>query len=151
MADRTQPPKGASDGSTDAESYDTSRRAFLGAAAALSATIASSGTATATEEKSDEGDTRPRVDVSHGDYGSSRASVEAGEPVRGFLDLAEFDDEDSSIKVNGYHYDDAEPNAVEIHAGVGPASLTLDCSPERALELAEELTLAAEHAWGDVE
>lgn len=152
MNDRSPQTKDATESSKESESTDTSRRAFLGAAAALSALPAFGGTATATDEETDDSGSQPRVEVSHGDHGEngpSHASVESGDSIRGFLSLGELDDDESSFSVNGYHYED-EPGDVEIYSNIGCVSITYNCTPERALELAEELTLAAEHAWGDV-
>lgn len=122
--------------STDHELHTdggVSRRRFLSAAAALGALPVASGTGAAAS----------RLDVSSDDYGSTRTSVQPGEPVFGAVEIAEMVDEESDISVSGYAYDDQEPSQVECTVKVGGAHVVLNFSPERAHEFAEELTLAA--------
>jgi len=136
-----------STGKEPAESIDdelqtdggVSRRQFLGAAAALAALPAASGTGAAAS----------RIEVSSDDYESTRASVQPGEPVFGAVHLGEMVDEESDISVSGYAYDDEEPSQVECTVNVGGAHVVLGFSPERAHEFAEELTLAAAAAQKD--
>lgn len=110
-----------------------SRRRFLGAAAGLSALPVVTSTEVAAF----------RLDVSTDDYGSTRTSVQPGEPVFGAVEIGEMVDEESDISVSGYSYDDEEPSQVECTVNVGGAHVVLSFSPPRAHEFAEELTLAA--------
>jgi len=89
---------------------------------------------------------RDRVDVTHGEYGPHRARIESGGPLNGSLELGEFHEETSEISVSATHFDDQEPNHVEVKVSVGPAWVFLSCSPGRARELAEEFRTAAEFA-----
>lgn len=116
---------------------DPSRRQFLGAAAALAALPAASTKASAA-----------RVDSSTDDLGNTRHDVEPGEPVFGIVDLHGQVDDGARLSVSGFAYpdDDGDESCVECNVGIGNASVTLNLSPGRAREFAEELQLAAKAA-----
>lgn len=146
MADRTQPPKGASDGSTDPDVCDTSRRSFLGAAAALSALPAVGGTVTASSEERDESGIGPDVSVTSDDHGSRLADIENGDPVEAHVELPNLTDVETRFSVFGQAFDDEEAGHVEAHIYARGVSLSVEFTPERAHRLAEEFRLAAEFA-----
>lgn len=112
------------------KSTGTTRRRFLGAAAALGLL----GTATGT--------THATPDVTHGDTGSTMAEYPSHAGVSSTLDLWLPHDDDASVRVVSYDYDD-EHGDIELAVGTTGASLTLNLTPADAREIAADLEAAA--------
>lgn len=114
----------------------STRRTFLGAAAAL-AGLSASASGEATES--------PAVDVSTGDMGSGIASVETGGPVWADVELWGGNDREAEFSVHAEWLDDEQP---WVHVGVntGIANITTSMSPDRVRRLARELQTAADRA-----
>jgi len=137
-ANEADSPKGQENGGSK-ELNTSTRRAFVAGLAALGLLPTAVGSVDARVE-------RDRIDVSHGEHGSHLARIESGDPLDGSLELGEFHEETSEISVSATHFDDQEPNHVEVKFSVGPAWAFFSCSPDRARELAEEFRTAAEFA-----
>lgn len=111
------------------------RRTFLGAAAALeflSTASPASGAEVAgvTEDQN---------------LGAGSAKLDTGEPVWSVLEIQQVPDEEATISLEGYWYDD-EPPQVEVRINSGPASHVLNMGTERARDLAADLEKAADQA-----
>jgi hypothetical protein len=120
-------------------SDETTRRAFVAGLAALGL-LPNAVRGAGARVSSD------RVELTHGEHGTTCASVEPGSPMYGSVEINEFDDWETEISVAGYGYDDEDPDHVEMKATVDGASVTFSCSPERAREFADELRTAAKYA-----
>lgn len=112
------------------------RRAFLGAAAALTALPND----VATDGCNDEPDCSTD--------GSSSVSMPRREGVWSAMEMSELVDEDATVSATGYAYDD-EPSRVDLTVSTDAGwSLHLSLSPQQAIELAMDLEGAADHAVG---
>lgn len=124
---------------TERESTNgTTRRAFLGAAAAA-AGLTTAGVASATDTATVETD----------DVGSTRATYPDRSGFPAFLDLGLPQDWDSTLTVKGYRYDDDEEGSVEVTVGRSNATLTMNFTPEQARSIADDLEGAADHVEGN--
>lgn len=141
-ANDTKPGTGYESSGTDHEPQTDgglSRRRFMGAAAALSALPAlSSRSANATAS----------IEGRTGGHGATRTDIESGAPVDSSMEVKEILTDETEISIAGYHYDD-EDSEVEISVFSCMITSRLNCSPERARELAAALELAADEAEGD--
>lgn len=128
-------------GSTDTEQIDSgvSRRHILAGLAALGLLPGVVGRTNARVSSQ-------RIEVTNGEHGTARASIDPGSPMYGSIEISELHDCKSEVSVAGYGYDDEEPDHVEMRVTFNGASVSLSCSPERARELADELRTAANYA-----
>lgn len=114
------------------------RRAFLGAAAALAAL-----------PDLQSGDGESRVAGPAESVTEDRLSAGSMSGVWTAAELGELVDEESSVSVSGWNYDDEDPSHVMMHVTQQVVGLSLSLSPERARELAADLEAAADHAAGE--
>lgn len=114
----------------------TTRRVFLGAAAALAGLSATNSAGADAPE--------PEITVDE-ETGSGRANVPRKSEVWSALEIFEDVDEDTHLGVSGFWMDD-EPPSVEFRVDTQLAGLTVNLSLEEARELAADLQLAATHA-----
>lgn len=118
------------------------RRRFLGAAAALAAlpvTTSASGSTLVPEDVA--------VSVEEGPCGTTgTAEVADQSPMWTSFYLGQWDAEETPISVKSYWYGDGEQALVEMNIQPEHMDLGLSMTPDRALELAEDLRRVAELA-----
>lgn len=120
----------------------TTRRRFLGAAAALGL-AASTGTSTATTTT----DPGPPIDVQRGDFGTVSGKLPERTGLGASLELWNPNDDNASVRVTGYRYVDEEPG-IGLNVSMTHAGLSMYIAPEEARTLAADLNAAADHAEG---
>lgn len=123
---------------TDQKSPGTTRRRFLGAAAALGLLGTVPGTTEATRA----------TNIQHGDHGTTRAIYETRTTSMALWDVYFRDSDGASINVNGYHFDDEEFAEVEVTITNNHADLTVSIPTAEARELGADLQDAAAVAEG---
>jgi len=116
----------------------TSRRAFLGAAAAAASLTAITGVSTATQR------TTP-VETYRGEYGTHRADLPKRDSRGTFIELWNPDDRESELQAKAYHHDDGE-SRVTLGIEVDSAAIDTGLTPGQARDLARDLRTAADHA-----
>lgn len=140
-ANDTTPSEGNERTDHEPQTDGGTRRQFLGAAATAAALTAlpTGGSAQAEEH--------PKVKDVESHTGATRTQIESGLPVDSSMEVKEILTDETEISITGYRYDD-EPSEVEISIFSCMITSRLNCSPERARELADELQLAAAAAEG---
>lgn len=122
------------------KSPGATRRTFLAGTAAALGLPALGSTATAS--------TSNRATITHGNAGTHRAAFPSHDGLWSSFDLLyQEPDKDTSIDVDAYWYDDEENDdvgGIEMTVASSTARMTLDFTPDRARDLAADLTEAAE-------
>lgn len=122
------------------ETSGTTRRRFLGAAAALAGFTGFTGSSTATSNQ-------PDIDIKHDEWGAARATLPKRSGLSSHLELYNLNENDVKFRVKAYRYDDEESHvSVSIMLKRGNVSMTL--SAEEARTIAADLEAAADVVEG---
>jgi hypothetical protein len=123
----------------------TTRRRFLGAAAAAAGLAGFTGTSTATTSTGSDNGTD--LEVSDVNAGARHASAPTRDTEAGWMDLG-LRGADTDISIDGYHYDDGEYTEVEVNIITDLGSFNVYLSPTQARTVAEDLKAAADFTEG---
>lgn len=128
--------------SRDGKTPATTRRRFLGAAAAAAGLAGFTGTSTATSNQ-------PDIDIERGDYGTVRGTLPKRSSNGGFLELYNPHDRDATVRAKAWHIsDDEEESHVALSVAMDACNFSVNVTPEEARTIAQDLEAAADVAEG---
>jgi hypothetical protein len=90
-----------------------------------------------------------RAEIETDDYGSSRARLPTREGIKSSVEVWAPDDEEATLSVSGYAYDEGDDPSVQLSVTAGTVDVSLTVSPARAREIATDLETAADHATNE--
>lgn len=122
------------------EDTNTTRRAFLGAAAALAGATGLTGSSTATSDQ-------PGIDIKQDEWGATRASLPKRAGLSSHLELYNRKEDDATFDATAYRYDDEESH-VSVTIGLEAGNLSMTLSAEEARTIAADLEAAADVVEG---
>jgi len=118
----------------------TTRRQFLGAAAAAAGLAGLTATSTATSNQ-------PDIEIKRDKWGASRATLPKRTGLSSHLELYNLNEDDVRFRAKAYRYDEEESHvSVSIMLDAGNVSMTL--SAEEARTIAADLEAAADVVEG---